>query len=353
MRITLPQLLLYGGLLLTLAAAADYRWYPVPVNTGPLTATSRPRLNYEPLPRARQPWRLCAVLPHLKDNYWLAVNYGLVAEARRQGVRIQVYFGPGYTAVEPQLAQLRDCVSGGADALLIAAVHPRALNAELAQLHARGLKLIDLANGIDSPHIDARSLVAYDSLAALAGRYLVKRHHDTAEPVPVAWFPGPRHAQWAEAADRGFRAALAGTPIHIVASYYGDTGLDSQRRLVEQALREHPEVRYLVGTAVTAEAATRLLHPQARPKPPGIISYYFSAAVYDGLRRGSLLAAGTDAPVLQARIAVDQAVRLLENEPVHRVVSPQLQLITPDTIHRLDRLGSLAPSGFHITLDVP
>lgn len=353
MRIIIRRLLAAGSLALSLGAGADYRWYPVPVSTGPLDARSRPQQNYEPLAQARRPWRLCAVLPHLKDNYWLAVNYGLVAEARRQGVRLQVYFGAGYTAVEAQLSQLRDCVSGGADALLIAAVHPRALNPELAQLRARGLKLIDLANGIDSPHLDARSLVAYDNLAALAGRYLVNRHQHQTEPIPIAWFPGPPHAQWTAAADRGFRAALAGAPIRIVASYYGDTGLDSQRRLVEQALREHPEVRYLVGTAVTAEAASRLLHQHPRPKPPGIISYYFSAAVYDGLRRGSLLAAATDAPVLQARIAVDQAVRLLEGEPVQRVVSPQSQLITPDTVHRLDRFGSLAPSGFHITLDVP
>ena len=31
---------------------------------------------------ASRPWRLCAVYPHLKDSYWLAVNYGMVEEAR-------------------------------------------------------------------------------------------------------------------------------------------------------------------------------------------------------------------------------------------------------------------------------
>src|SRR5215510_44908 len=32
------------------------------------------RTEYVPLARAARPWRLCASIPHLKDDYWLSAN---------------------------------------------------------------------------------------------------------------------------------------------------------------------------------------------------------------------------------------------------------------------------------------
>ena len=33
---------------------------------------------YQPLDHAARPWRLCVIYPHLKDAYWLSVNFGMV-----------------------------------------------------------------------------------------------------------------------------------------------------------------------------------------------------------------------------------------------------------------------------------
>jgi len=43
-------------------------------------------ITYRPLERASRKWRICASYPHLKDSYWLSVNYGMVEEAKRLGV---------------------------------------------------------------------------------------------------------------------------------------------------------------------------------------------------------------------------------------------------------------------------
>ena len=74
---------------------------------------------YQPLTKARKPWTLCASYPHLKDSYWLSVNYGMVEEARRLGVRLRVVEAGGYPNVERQIAQVRDCVKDGADVLVL------------------------------------------------------------------------------------------------------------------------------------------------------------------------------------------------------------------------------------------
>ncbi len=58
-------------------------------------------LSYEPLGHAQKPWHICAIYPHLKDTYWLSVNYGMVEEARRLGVNFTLYESGGY----PNLAR--------------------------------------------------------------------------------------------------------------------------------------------------------------------------------------------------------------------------------------------------------
>ena len=38
---------------------------------------------------AKESNKICALYPHLKDSYWLSVNYGMVSEAEKQGVTLR------------------------------------------------------------------------------------------------------------------------------------------------------------------------------------------------------------------------------------------------------------------------
>ena len=66
-------------------------------------------ITYRPLARASQKWRICASYPHLKDSYWLSVNYGMVEEATRLGVALRVVEAGGYPNLERQIAQITEC----------------------------------------------------------------------------------------------------------------------------------------------------------------------------------------------------------------------------------------------------
>ena len=120
--------------------------------------------------------------------------------------------------------------------------------------------MIDVINGISSPELSAKSLVSFGEMGCKAGEYLAKLHPAGSEPVKVAWFPGPPGAGWVEAGNTGLprRRSRAAT-IEVVDTKYGDTGKEVQLKLVEDMLEAHPDINYIVGTAVTAEAATGLL----------------------------------------------------------------------------------------------
>ncbi len=52
---------------------------------------------------ATKPLTLCALYPHLRDAYWLSVNQGMVDEAKRLGVKLQIHEAGG-TAPSPSSA---------------------------------------------------------------------------------------------------------------------------------------------------------------------------------------------------------------------------------------------------------
>src|SRR5881397_1944816 len=92
-------------------AAYDAKPFPVDVWEPPFNSErQRVRRNYVPLAHASQPWQVCALIPHLKDDYWLAVNFALIQEATRLGVRLDVFEAGGYEYLQTQKRQIAECV---------------------------------------------------------------------------------------------------------------------------------------------------------------------------------------------------------------------------------------------------
>jgi protein TorT len=341
------------ALLAGAGAAAESWTYPVEVWDPPFDmASPRSTVDYQPLDKAAQPWKICVSFPHMKDAYWLAVDYGVVAESKRLGVSMQLVEAGGYTELNTQISQIEDCVAAGAQAVVIGAISYDGLNNLVAEIRAKDIPVIDVINGISSPELSAKSLVSFGEMGAKAGEYLAKLHPAGSEPVQVAWFPGPPGAGWVEAGNTGFTDAIKGSAIEVVDTKYGDTGKEVQSKLVEDTLEAYPDIKYIVGTAVTAEAATSILRSRGLEEQIKVVSYYFTPGVDQGIRRGQILAAPTDSAVIQGRVAIDQAVRILEGQDYLKHVGPALYVIDESNIETFDQASSLAPADFRPTFSV-
>jgi len=82
------------------------------------------------------------------------------------------------------------------------------------------------------------------------------------------------------------------------------------------------------------------------------MSYYFTPGVFQGIKRGQILAAPTDSSVIQGKVAIDQAVRILEGKSYRKHVGPKLYIIDGDNTNTFDRDSSLAKDGFRPTFSV-
>ena len=333
-------------------ALAGKPWYPYRVELSAEHGNSKGEkvaADYIPLKKAERNWSLCAVFPHMKDTYWLAVNYGLSSEVRRLGVQMRLYEAGGYDNLPVQMKQIETCAAAGADGVIIGAISYHGLDALVGRLHRRGVPVVDLVNGMSSDEIEAHSLVSFEEMGYKAGEYIARLHPKGGRPAKVAWFPGPKAAGWVQAGERGFRRALDGSAAQIVAVRYGDTGRSAQAALIGQVLDARGDIDYIAGTAVTAGAAVKILRVRGLSDRIKVVAYYFTPEVYREIRRGHILCAPTDSPVIQGRIAVDQMVRILEHKPFHKSVGPHIYIIDQDNVGAFERGTSLAPSGFRAT----
>jgi protein TorT len=306
----------------------------------------RSPVEYTPLDKASKPWKICVSFPHMKDAYWLGVDYGVGQEAKRLGVKLNVVEAGGYTELNKQISQIEDCVANGAQAVAIGAISADGLNNLVKELAGKKIPVIDVINGINSPDISAKSLVSFYTMGHATGEYLAQKHPAGSPPVKVAWFPGPAGAGWVEAANKGFLDAVKGTAVQVLAPKYGDTGKEVQLKLVEDEMQANPDIKYIAGTAVTAEAAVGLLRERGLTDKIGLLAFYMTPGVYEGIERGFITAAPADSMVIQGRIAIDQATRLLEGKDIIKHVGPKIFVVDPSNVKTVSRANILPPADF-------
>jgi len=334
-------------------AAPGEPWAPVTVDvwSPPFSAAAKrhPEI-YEPLEHADRAWRICAAIPHLKDPYWLTVNFALVDQARRMGVKLHLDEAGGYENLDQQREQIRSCMASGGDALIVSGVSVHGLDDLLAGFQAQGKPVVDLINSISDTHVSARAAVSYHDNAYQIGRYLDRL--DKSGKARILWFPGPKDTTWAQAADAGLREALAGTGNQIIDTRWGEMGREEQAILIERALQAHPDADYIVGTGIAVEAALDVFYRNGDIHPHGLLAYSFSAGVERGLQRGKIIAAATEKQGILARIGLDQAIRALENKPNMTQVGTQVEIVDHKHVRRFDSTDSVPPDAFRPVFSV-
>ena len=329
---------------------AEKEWHPVEVDvwTPPFNdMRQREQKIYTPLDSAQKKWNIHVFIPHLKDAYWLGVNYGLIDAARRLGIGLSIFEAGGYDRLEVQRRQIAESLEQKPDGLIVGAISLDGLNDLVKKAFDLGIPVLDLINGISSPLIAARAAVSFWDMGYEAGSYLVRMQAKQGNPMKVAWFPGPDGAGWVAAGDAGFRKAIGGHAIEILVAQHGDTGSAVQANLVEAALDRYAgELDCIAGTAVSAEATVKILRRRGLADRIKILSYYYSPGVHRGIRRGDIAAAPSDLTVVQARIAVDVMVRMLEKRDYYKHIAPRVMVVDRDNIRNWDTSTTLAPRGF-------
>jgi len=322
------SLLLAGD---SLCIGAETQWWPVKVNSYygvydvKQKKSGQPSASYGaakaedwvPPEKANKPYVIGVSFPHLKDPYWLAVNYGIVAEAKRLGVGIRLVAAGGYTELEQQVGQVENLAQQKVNGIILGAISYTALDPAIAEISKQGIPVLEVINDVQAQAIAGKALVSFYDMGRHAGEFVVSDAKTAGKKeVNVVFLPGPAGSGWAPDTLDGFKEAIKtfDGKINILAVKWGDTGKNVQLNLIENALKTFPKIDYLVGNAVAADAAVGPLAESGREKSVKVVSTYIIPPLYEKIQKGLVAAAPSDLTVTQGRMAVDMMVRILNGQ---------------------------------------
>ncbi|MFO1082231.1 MAG: TMAO reductase system periplasmic protein TorT [Reyranellaceae bacterium] len=306
-----------------------------------------PSAVYKPLPvgAITKPWKLCVAFPHMKDAYYVAKDYGVIIEAKRQGVGVTILAANGYDDIAGQIQQIEDCVAAGGNAVLVNAVSKSGLNGLIDELDKKKIPVLDLGNGVTSDKIAAAALAQYYYAGNTAGKYLAEQFPAGSGKKKMVWLAGPAGSQWVEDAVRGMKDGIAKSDVELVKVIYGDTGKATQMKLIEDALQTYPDVTVIGGVAPAIEGAMEIVK-ERNLKDKKLIAFYSTPPIEQAVRDGIVMATVNDNNLLGSRISVDQAIRLLEGKLEVKVASRKFDIIDGKNVNTYDRTTLLAPNDF-------
>jgi periplasmic protein TorT len=325
-------------------------WSTPAINTalnGKTTQTT-----YTPIAKDKisKQWKICVLFPHLKDSYWAATNYGTLTEAQRDNVEYSMFEAGGYTNLDKQLSQMQDCINGGYDAIILGAINATGVCTQVAAALEKKIPVVDFINGTDCPEskdnpLFSHALVSFYDLAETTAKYIID---DTkGSQALVGFFPGPEGAGWSDAAVKGFQDTIKGTNVKIVEMRRADPGLEIQQNLIEDTLKVHPEITHIVGVDIAAEAGVNAVRNANMTGKVDVYAFDIIPPVYDAIVAGDAVGSPTDFTTVQGRMAIDQAVRMLEGEKLQAPTSgPVPKMITQENAADVPYNEMFAPRDF-------
>ena len=192
--------------------------------------------------RASKPWRIAFLFPHIKDPYWVGCDYGVISEAERLGMAVDIFPANGYDDMIGQLHKMDDVIAAKYDAIVISPLSLTANNFSIAKAHRLGIPVFELANDSTSDDLTIKVTTSLKGMGVDATEWVIRdAQRRGLKEINIALLPGPSDAGWVKGEVAGTReaAAEAAIKVNIVDIKYGDSDRIEQSQLAAQLLAEH------------------------------------------------------------------------------------------------------------------
>lgn len=295
---------------------------------------------------------ICASFPTMQDPYWLAANYGIVSEARRLGVKVDILNAGSFKNLSTQVSQLNDCAVKGADAVLVAPISAEGVSSAVRSLSKAGIPVVNIIPRIaDGTDLAGRSTLDYFQVGVASAQYLLEEVGDS--ETNVALFPGPPGADWAARTVQGFESVIAGTNVTLVTTKFGNTDKSSQYNLIADTLNATPDLDWVVSNAVGADAAVSAISAAGLAGKVKIGSTYQTGPVRDAILNGTIEWALNDNVAVMASIGLDMAVMAVNGELEKGLeVWPVPQKLTIKNADAIEAVAGFAPLNYEPVFSV-
>jgi len=308
--------------------------------------------HYNMAARASKLWHIAFLFPHMKDPYWVGCSYGVISEAKRLGVAVNIFPADGYSDLIGQLRKMDEAIAAKYDAIVISPISQTGNNSSIAKARALGIPVFELANDSTSDDLTIKVTTSLKSMGAYATEWVIRDAQKRGlKSINIALLPGPSNAGWVKGEVEGTLDAAHKTSIkvNIVDIKYGDSDLIEQSQLAAQLLAEHGnKLDYILGCSGCAPAAILPIKQARLNGRIKIVAYDLTREIADSIRNGEISASADTKGVSQARVTINAAVNFLEGrtKELPHTILIKLGLVDRSNYATYKFDTSIAPMGY-------
>ena len=257
--------------------------------------------------------RIAVFTKNRSNPAYAGARLGAERAAARLGASVAHYVPERPDDIDQQIELIDRAIAGRPDAIVVVPVHPTAVNAAIARIHAARIPIVSCINRLTVS--GAVSFVGSDdhALALAIAEYLFDRLDGRGDVVLLG---GPHGSSTGSERDAGFRAAARGRPgIRIVASRSGRYLQEPGREAMGELLRQVQRIDGVLA-ANDAMALGAIAALGAARRAALVVGVNAVPEAVAAIRRGELLATVDFSAMHMACLATECAVRRLRGEKV-------------------------------------
>lgn len=269
------------------------------------------------------------------DEFYVTMACGAQAEAKTVGAKLTVT-GPEKFDAGQQIPIVNSVTSQRPDGVLIAPTDTKALIPPMTQMHAAGIKIVEVDTTVDDASL-AVSSIATDNLRGgqLAAQTLVKLVGGKGSVLVINVNPG---ISTTDARAKGFADEIAKTPgVTALPVQYTNDEPAKASAIVNATLSAHPDLAGIFATNVlTAEGAATGLRASGKQNQVKIVGFDAGPQQIQDLRSGVVQALVAQDPYGIGQRGVQTAVDSLSGKDVPKQIQTDLFAITRDNVDSAD-----------------
>ncbi len=260
--------------------------------------------------KASQPWKIALITMDSIDQHWITLNEGAQAKATELGVEV-AFVSPNTKDDAQQIESVNNAVSGGYQAIIVAANGPDAISASLNEAKAAGVKIVY----VDSPaNVEAEATFSTDNRAAgtTAGKTMLEALTAAGVTEGTIGIVSVNAATNSVVMrDEGFREAFEGTNFKLLETQYGEGDAAKSQTIAENYITQG-----VVGLYGCNEGSTVGVGNAIKASGTEIVGVGFdkSDAIMNLIQDGFLLATMAQNPDVMGSMGVEACVKALEGE---------------------------------------
>ena len=301
---------------------------------------------------AKKQWRIAFLFPHIKDPYWVGCSFGVISEAKRLGIAVDIFPADGYNDLIGQLRMTDEAIAANYNAIVISPISLTANNSSIHQARLMGIPVFELANDSTSDDLTIKVTTSLKNMGLDATHLVIDDAKKRGlKSINIALLPGPKNAGWVKGEVDGTLAAAksASISVKIIAIKYGDSDRIEQTLLAEQLLVQYgKKIDYIIGCTGCAPAARLPIAQAGLTNKIRVIAYDLTHEIATLIKNKEIFAAADTKGVSQARVVTDAVVNYLEGRvtKLPHTILVKLGQVDQSNVSTYEFDTSIAPDGY-------